>query len=1003
MALNKSALLLLSLFASWAASATPALAQSFVDPALKAGVLRTRWTRGPSEYQRSWQIQGPVDATQTVAQRNAAPGTAGWIPLNSWTDLIDLPRAPDRGQVLLARTTISRTAAGNAVLLLGCEGAVEVFLNDVSVHRRTDALPFAFDQERIPVELADGDNTLLLRIESLGAPARIALRTTAPGALVSAPTEISPTVETASADTLQIRTHHMSDPHRAPVDVAVIAPGGLVAGYASGPRGAIVSFDTSTWPDGPYEILCTTLGPWGDTRLSHLAWFKGDPRADIAALVEAANSAPSTPSGDTLRLLSAIVRDRIGDSAGNADTRSLQAVHSPLFEFRELSSAARGGAGGTRAGGFVRLAYTDPVDGSTQFCRAYLPYEYDPAKSWPLIIQLHGFNPENPAPERWWSVDNRHHVVADHCGAIVLEPHGRGNAQYLGIGEQDVLRALHEARQHFSVDDDRVYLTGESMGGHGTWSIASRHPDLFAAAAPIFGGWDFRLAPIETGGMAELAPANPLIRYTLETQSSFASAEGLLHVPLLVEHGDADFAVHVENSRFAVRQLERWGYHVRYREHPGLGHEDLGGQEQRARWLLQHRRVNAPASLRLRAPDLVSAEAYWLRVEAAERPLEIINVDAEFVRPGLLRLDTTNVAACTLSPPASLLDPQNERNLTVVWNGDHHDARLAADGTLRLGAPAAPPDTRVKSRGMEGGISNILTTPFIVVVGTTSTDPVTRRLCREKADAFAANWWEWQKRPVRMRTDQELTAEEERTHSLILIGGPDANSVTRRMEPKLPLRLTPGNVSIHDQTWSAPDACVQMIYPSPSAPARYVLVVAGTSPTGLYFWRPILWRDPHGAGTEQADWTLRDGRRVSLPLGRPATDSWIAAGVFDRNWQADPRWIVRGDDEIRAESPRRIPFSSSASTVITPAELNALAGRYQLAPGVAVDLRVKDGALWAEQDGRTPVRLQPEGDAGFGHPLSGTTYHFMPGPNERPAMLFINMEGTDLPFSRVAE
>ena len=51
---------------------------------------------------------------------------------------------------------------------------------------------------------------------------------------------------------------------------------------------------------------------------------------------------------------------------------------------------------------------------------------------------------------------------------IYIEPHGRGNAQYLGLGDNDILRVIAEAKRLFNVDEDRVYLTGESDGrlGH---------------------------------------------------------------------------------------------------------------------------------------------------------------------------------------------------------------------------------------------------------------------------------------------------------------------------------------------------------------------------------------------------------------------------------------------------------------------------------------------------------------------------------------------------------
>jgi predicted peptidase len=100
------------------------------------------------------------------------------------------------------------------------------------------------------------------------------------------------------------------------------------------------------------------------------------------------------------------------------------------------------------------------------------------------------------------------------------------------------------------------------MGGSGTWLIASRHPDLFAAVAPVFGGWDFRLLP--GSGFANPGATTVPERFVQESQSSFVGAEGLLNLPLLVNHGDSDPTVTVEYSRHAVRMLQRWGYDVRY-------------------------------------------------------------------------------------------------------------------------------------------------------------------------------------------------------------------------------------------------------------------------------------------------------------------------------------------------------------------------------------------------------------------------------------------------------
>lgn len=113
------------------------------------------------------------------------------------------------------------------------------------------------------------------------------------------------------------------------------------------------------------------------------------------------------------------------------------------------------------------------------------------------------------------------------------------------------------------IDMDRIYLTGLSMGGYGTFELATRYPDWFAAAAPVCGGGD---------------------------ESSAARLVGL---PLSIWHGDADSAVPVENSRQIVAKFEELGIAADYHELPGVGHDawtTAYGAEGCLEWMFEQRR-----------------------------------------------------------------------------------------------------------------------------------------------------------------------------------------------------------------------------------------------------------------------------------------------------------------------------------------------------------------------------------------------------------------------------
>src|ERR1017187_667292 len=377
-----------------------------------------------------------------------------------------------------------------------------------------------------------------------------------------------------------------------------------------------------------------------------------------------------------------------------------------------------------------------------------------------------------------------------------MEPHGRGNNSYIGLGDQDVVRAIRLAKERFSVDEDRVYLVGDSMGGWGTWNVATRHPDLFAAIAPVFGGADYHSQYSEEA----LAKLTPLDRFLAEKrESSWAMAEGLLNLPILVHHGDVDRSVNVDFSRYGVRLLERWGYNIRYVELPGYGHEDLNVMSGLIDWFLEHRRVANPPRVRLRSAELGNASAYWVRVDQAASPREFMVVDAEITGPNAIRVDSQNVLALSLSPVIDTSQP-----VRVVWNGEPRT--VAADhGRLALTAPGYQAAAGEKNAAVAGPLGEIYNTPFAIVTGTASADPAMKEMCRRKAEAAVNFWQQWQRQPPRVFLDSEISDADAARYSLLLIGGPGASRVARKVGL---VEMAPDHVTIRGRFFAATDARV---------------------------------------------------------------------------------------------------------------------------------------------------------------------------------------------------
>jgi S-formylglutathione hydrolase FrmB len=195
----------------------------------------------------------------------------------------------------------------------------------------------------------------------------------------------------------------------------------------------------------------------------------------------------------------------------------------------------------------------------------FLPSTYDPQRPAPLVVDLHGLN---ITPLQQILFDGTTDF-ADRHGFIVLAPMGFNLSSWWGsragtpvataavkpggdvrystteLAEIDTMALLKSIREHYSVDSDRIYLMGHSMGGAGTYYLGGKYHDIWAGLAPISGA----------GGIAE------------------GAAERYKSLPTLIMHGARDSIVPAATSRRAVRALQAVGAPYVYLEFPDKDHE----------------------------------------------------------------------------------------------------------------------------------------------------------------------------------------------------------------------------------------------------------------------------------------------------------------------------------------------------------------------------------------------------------------------------------------------
>ena len=239
--------------------------------------------------------------------------------------------------------------------------------------------------------------------------------------------------------------------------------------------------------------------------------------------------------------------------------------------------------------GFLNRNVT--VNGSEYRYVVYVPREFTGTKMWPVIVQLHGGGV--------YGNDGLKHTEGGLARAIRNNPerfpvivvfpqaHADGTPGWQLEGGQAALAALDKSIKEFKGDPKRVVLTGYSAGGNGTWSIASRYPERFAAIVPICGFIEKFKGKTSGIDYPSLGPANSGDVF------SFVSKR-VSGIPIWIFHGDADASVDVEVSRKMAAALKSVGASVQYSELPGVDHNGATNtayaRADLIEWMLRQRR-----------------------------------------------------------------------------------------------------------------------------------------------------------------------------------------------------------------------------------------------------------------------------------------------------------------------------------------------------------------------------------------------------------------------------
>jgi len=469
----------------------------------------------------------------------------------------------------------------------------------------------------------------------------------------------------------------------------------------------------------------------------------------------------------------------------------------------------------------------------------------------------------------------------------------------------EVKEAIPAICSAFSVDPNRVFLTGYSDGGFTSIWLAAHHPHLFAGIAPECANWQY----------------------------SNVSQVGLYGVPMLVVDGWTDGGYNRVNfSRFHT--LHTMGYDVAavwgHHGHTYAPYERIDTMKRILAWAKTKRRNLWPKRVRYATWEVTWNRAFWFTIQRFAEPALPAQIDASIEDGNRIEVKTWNVAAYRLALSDRLVNPAQE--VTVLTNGKPSYTGPFKPVVL-IDLVPRPESTYVKDADTPGGIGCQTVRTWYglkreggyrmqgrtwLSVRPTGGDEATRK----RLEGWA---------PPSATDDTAVTAEHLAKHNLYLYGGPDVNRLTAKIAADLPVTFGKGTFTVGDTVYDQPGHHVTFIHPNPLNPKKYVIVYAFNDAAEV---AKQGFRNLRG----ESAWTFRKGdcrvfgvkpsRRkwgVTLDGPGPRTDIFI----FDAAWKPSQR-LTLGKVTASFDTTQMLRLRADAIREATGADIGLI---WAYAPG----------------------------------------------------------------------
>ena len=531
--------------------------------------------------------------------------------------------------------------------------------------------------------------------------------------------------------------------------------------------------------------------------------------------------------------------------------------------------------------------FTSDIDGSLQYY-SVTPQLTPANSSSALFLSVHGAGVEAIGQAKAYHSKDWGTIVA----ATNRRPRGFNWEDW---GRLDALEVLNIAKNEFHPDKKRIYLTGHSMGGHGTWFLGATYPDKWAAIGAC-SGYPTLKGYGSADGLVPDSSRSSMEQMLLRAGNQSDVIE-LTHnykaFGVYILHGDSDKVVPVTYARQMRKVLGDFHADFSYYEYPG-GEHWFGDQSVDWKPLFDFFKLHQLADdsdvnvidFTTASPG-ISSDYHWVSIQQQEHPLQLSNLQLVRDRSKKTITGTTkNIRLLNINlhdfPMGTRIEINLDSNLIGYSVKNNNDSVFLLKENNQWTISEYPGDY-AKGPKRYGTLKEAFNHKMVFVYGTSGTKEE-NGWNFNKAKYDAETWYYRANGAVDIIPDKEYGNAKYAERNVIIYGNANTNSAWETLLPGCPIQVMRNKIKAGDKTYTGSDLGAYFVWPMKSSPLNSVGVIAGTGLDGMNAANA----NQYFAGASG----FPDYMIFKLVMLQSGAGQVEMSGFFDNDWKFTPEEAV---------------------------------------------------------------------------------------------------------------